>query len=336
MNSIGKNIRDYRKKRGFTLEELADEICNPDTLWRIEKGHSTPSLPILEKISERLSIPIGFLLLPSGESPQMKDIQRMMDLCRELDYYEEYELLDDVVRHLKELVKGMRETPKSIYIYIKWYEAILMFRKEGDLSKAEYLLRELLSLSPMPITELEIGISNSLGLVLMKLSRDTEAEEIFLQALRSLEEIPYLKDRSLYPKIGYNLLSVWYRNSRYDDLLKAGYAILYDLIRNQILYQLGEYHHLLSLTHEMKGELREAINLMRKAVYIFYTEGRYELYVRALRALADVQLKNGEIDEGKRNLEKVEKELPLLPDANPMKKKIYEKLFETKRKYNVS
>lgn len=335
MKSVGKRIREYREKRGLSLQELAEGICSPDTLWRIEKRNFSPSFFILEKISQKLSVPLRYLLDRMEDDPPMKTIRQEMDLCREFVYYEEYELLHAIVEHIIELVKVLEEVPISIHIFIEWHKAILLYRKEENFAEAEDHLRTLLPPTLIPVTELELGIANSLGLVLMKLSRLSEAEEIFANALRVLKELPVLEDYTLYPRITYNLLSIWYQREWYDEVIKKGYLVLYDLYRTHLTYMAGEIHHLLSLTHEKKGQLEEAVDFMERAACFFYTENRYELYLRALRALADVQLKKGDVEGGKENLEKVEKELLSLPDISPMKKKIYEQLMITKRKYDL-
>lgn len=53
-NSLGDIIRSLRKKAGLSQEELADGICSPVSVSRIENGTQMPSGTVLEAILDRL------------------------------------------------------------------------------------------------------------------------------------------------------------------------------------------------------------------------------------------------------------------------------------------
>ncbi|CCQ95823.1 hypothetical protein CULT_300048 [[Clostridium] ultunense Esp] len=99
-----------------------------------------------------------------------------------------------------------------------------------------------------------------------------------------------------------------------------------------MLYYLAKYrelHHLLSLTFEKQDNLEKAIQHMQQAVYFFRAQNPHYLYAKALRALADVQLKTGEREEGIHTLQEAELEASKLREGNELIRKIQ----ETKRKY---
>ena len=57
INQIGNNIKEQRKKAGFTQAELAEKInVDPKYISRLETGTSTPSISTVIKISEVLKI----------------------------------------------------------------------------------------------------------------------------------------------------------------------------------------------------------------------------------------------------------------------------------------
>jgi len=60
--SVGKNIREIRKSKGLTLEELAEKV-NRDWsyLSQIERGKSIPSIETVFLISNALEIPLESL-----------------------------------------------------------------------------------------------------------------------------------------------------------------------------------------------------------------------------------------------------------------------------------
>lgn len=53
-NTLGEIIYHLRKKAGMTQEALADGICSPVSISRIENGNQMPSGKVLEQLLERL------------------------------------------------------------------------------------------------------------------------------------------------------------------------------------------------------------------------------------------------------------------------------------------
>lgn len=56
---LGERIREFRKTKGLTQEQLAELIgVEPRHISRIEGGYNSPSIERLAKISEVLNVPI--------------------------------------------------------------------------------------------------------------------------------------------------------------------------------------------------------------------------------------------------------------------------------------
>lgn len=53
-NTLGDTIRELRKRANITQEELADGICSPVSISRIENGTQMPSGTILDGILQKL------------------------------------------------------------------------------------------------------------------------------------------------------------------------------------------------------------------------------------------------------------------------------------------
>lgn len=59
---LGKRIKEIRKQKGFTQEQLAEMIdIETGSLSAIESGRHYPSLPTLEKIANSLNIELKAL-----------------------------------------------------------------------------------------------------------------------------------------------------------------------------------------------------------------------------------------------------------------------------------
>lgn len=69
---IQKRIFEYRRKRGFTLKQLAERAsCTPSYISQIEKGITVPSLSMVGRLAAALDIPV--IELFSGEMDEDND-----------------------------------------------------------------------------------------------------------------------------------------------------------------------------------------------------------------------------------------------------------------------
>ena len=76
---LGERIREIRKSKGFTQEQLAEMIgVEPRHISRVEGGYNSPSIERLAKISEVLEVPINeFFNFMHLDTPakRLKDIE---------------------------------------------------------------------------------------------------------------------------------------------------------------------------------------------------------------------------------------------------------------------
>lgn len=76
---LGERIREFRKAKGFTQEQLAEMVgVEPRHISRIEGGYNSPSIERLAKISDALEVPIkdlfDYMHLNDSED-RLKDIE---------------------------------------------------------------------------------------------------------------------------------------------------------------------------------------------------------------------------------------------------------------------
>jgi transcriptional regulator with XRE-family HTH domain len=97
---LGNKIREIRKKRGLTQEELAWKSgISLNFMGQIERGHKKPSIKTLKKISEILGIP------PAAFFEEIKYVPPKEDL---------------LVEKIKSLLKeGSEADKKLIYKIVK-------------------------------------------------------------------------------------------------------------------------------------------------------------------------------------------------------------------------
>jgi len=79
---VGGNIRDARKKKGLTQEELAEKAdINPKFLGKVERAETNVSVVTLSKICDALGISLSGLL---SFTAMDKKFQKLGELSSEL------------------------------------------------------------------------------------------------------------------------------------------------------------------------------------------------------------------------------------------------------------
>lgn len=106
---IGKNIAEIRKRRGYTLSELADlSNVSKSYLSNIERSiNKNPSLDVMQKIAKVLNVDFMMLIEPD------------LDIDSHLYIEQEW---SDLLRELKELGIGKNDIQeyKTLVEFIKW------------------------------------------------------------------------------------------------------------------------------------------------------------------------------------------------------------------------
>lgn len=135
VKKMGNLIRDTRVKNGWSIEELAKRTgISKITLGQIERGKSNnPTLSVIWKISEGLSIPITKLLSVNGNISVMKRNNRLKLVDNESNFIveplfnsNEHNFFETYIGHLKPNSQYLSEPhPSGITEYITVIEGTL-------------------------------------------------------------------------------------------------------------------------------------------------------------------------------------------------------------------
>ena len=75
---LGKNIKAFRKKKGFSQETLAQELfVVRQTVSKWEKGQSVPDAEMIEKLAEVLDVSVNDLLGKEIEQKKTRNGRKM-------------------------------------------------------------------------------------------------------------------------------------------------------------------------------------------------------------------------------------------------------------------
>ncbi|EMA6342454.1 helix-turn-helix transcriptional regulator [Bacillus cytotoxicus] len=293
MSNIGEKIQFFRKKSGYSRQQLAEDICDTSTLYRIEKGLQSPRLDILQNICTKLNIPIDYIISYEDENT-IKYLNKIKLLCRENLYYQDFISIQYLLEECDTFLNKHPGTRNSNLVkLIDWLKGIIFHKVEHNLPKAEKTFRTLLPNNKI-ITELDINIANSLSLILIEQKNSIQAIPVLTNAINTFENLPFVEDKSLYPRVGYNLAHVYYLNNQENLSLDIAYHLQYYLISNHLSYSAGEINHMLGILHKNKKDLVNAKKYLENALSIFTLESKSQFIKQTNNVLTEInrQLEN--------------------------------------------
>jgi transcriptional regulator with XRE-family HTH domain len=100
---LGQRVAAQRKLAGLTQEELAEKVgVAPETISRLERGASVPSLASIEKIAHVLNVEMPVLFqFRERETPKDRALDRLLAVVRKRPA-EDVEVVADVASRMFE------------------------------------------------------------------------------------------------------------------------------------------------------------------------------------------------------------------------------------------
>lgn len=94
---LAQKVRYHRLQRGLSQQELADGICSMQLVSSIERGTSNPRVKTLEKIADRLNVPLGEIYQPDeDEFPNKVKLQLVKAYIKRGEYEPAHEQLAEL------------------------------------------------------------------------------------------------------------------------------------------------------------------------------------------------------------------------------------------------
>ncbi|OPF88871.1 transcriptional regulator [Vagococcus martis] len=168
---------EARRQKGFSQNDLAENICTQATLSRFENNSQVPNLKILIKLCERLDLPLSELfpkvgirytdvietlnqaefLLITSEYQKAKNLMETIDICKieDNDIVLRYHYLTgflmvfqhakitDILFNFDQILLDNGET-EDIYHLLAYTGIGMVFARENDVEKAEFYFNKVL------------------------------------------------------------------------------------------------------------------------------------------------------------------------------------------------
>ncbi|MCK1999108.1 helix-turn-helix transcriptional regulator [Psychrobacillus psychrodurans] len=288
MNGLGKKVSYFRKTKGYTVKELANNLCDESTLYRFEQGKQIPRLEILNDICLKLEIPLKALF------PLNEEVDKLKNLCRESIYMEDYLSLEIALEECNKVLDKI----SSIYVkeefrrFIQWHRAIIIQKRDNRPLDALHILNTLANINNCG-SELDINILNSIGLIHLSLNDDNAAYKIYRVINNKIIHHKVVEDSTILPRVGYNYAHTLFNLEEFHEALKIITEVLYYLEKNQLMYSLGKTYHMKGFLSQKCGYIHEAIEDFQNSILVFTLTKEDKNLLRAKEDLADIIDQNG-------------------------------------------
>jgi transcriptional regulator with XRE-family HTH domain len=274
---IGKKIKELRKTAGITQGELANGICTQALISRIEKGVNDPSADVLYQVSKKLGVDVNHFF-EIGSTPRLDYIREVERQLRKLRVKLAYEDILDIIKTEEKNPLFMNDGYNKQLLL--WHRGIYAQEVEKDGDKAYAMMKEALMLTydeKKAMSEREMSISISLGIIEFTRCRYEEALQIFKKVGDSVRLSSHLHDKAIKTRLYYNIARVLTRQARYKESIEHCEKALSWNIEVENLYGFSQLYYHIGYNLELQGFWKEAVLYFEKAEMLFKIQGNQNL-----------------------------------------------------------
>ena len=114
LKSLGSSIRDARKKKGLTQEELAEKAdVNPKFLGKVERAETNISLVMLSKVCDGLGVSLCEVLAFTAMDKKMLKLGDLGTEFWKLVQHKDTEVMRLSVQVFKDILQGIEKLDKK-------------------------------------------------------------------------------------------------------------------------------------------------------------------------------------------------------------------------------
>jgi len=289
MNSIGERLKAARTARGLTQERLAAGIATKGFISQVERNYTTPSLPRLRLLADRLGLPMSYFM----EGPTPTDSAYLMKAAELAVKADEPDralaLLDEVPED--ELAADERADAMRL--------RGMALLGAGQQSEGLRMLQEAAALAPGDEPMLNARIYAEIGAVFGEQDLFNVSVEASLRSLQWLDRVRQ-PDLDLKARVLTNIANAWYRLGKTAEAIGYFERALEAAMDGENLLRIANANMALGITARATGDLKGAIQYCEQALLVHRHLGRERTANQILNNLGDVYYAKGNLEEARR------------------------------------
>lgn len=278
--TLGKIIRERRKKLSLTQAELAKGICVQSMLSKVERDELIPNDSMLKGFSEKLNLSINELKKYIKVENDQKYIQDLKEIIRAHLEKREYDVVSVLLGSINQKDYELNEEDIAFF---SWIEATIYYYETKDSAGAinKFNTIDLSNIS----SDLLAEIKNAIGRIYYLSKNYSEAIETFKEA------VFLTKGVSMHTKVklAFNLSLSLEETNEDEEALELVIQSIDLLVKNNSLFLLGDLYHTKGFLLRKFNQLEEARKSNYLALSIFEIQNNNEFK-------AKTQLEINELD----------------------------------------
>jgi transcriptional regulator with XRE-family HTH domain len=290
-NKIGPAIKDLRKLKGLTQKALCEDgnIISQAQLSRIENGYTFGLWDKIFLIAERLGIDVNYFF-EIAKNTDSEFVLGVKNNVRELIEKREYQRVSKMIKIHKKNPSFYNN--KQNLQFLIWHEGICSFYLIKDFNLAHQVFQDALALTYVPpkyITEQELSIMNSIGVISFETANFEMAISTYRSALKDIRHSPVPIETKVKIRLLYNLAKALSTTGEYNESINSCLDGITICKKNTYYYLLGEFYYQLAFNYFFKNEFQAAKENAQKAIQVFIVNDDTENLNRSKIALSQIE-----------------------------------------------
>ncbi|KAA0548547.1 helix-turn-helix transcriptional regulator [Bacillus sp. BGMRC 2118] len=287
---IGPAIRELRIAKGITQKDLSEGICSKNYLSRLESGKVYALWDKLFLLSERLGVDISYFS-EIAKYPETDFASTVKQSIRETLKKNDYKTLLKMIKLYKKHPTFSKSN--NNLQFLGWHESICISQLDQDFEAARELLQHSLKLTYTPpkyVTEQELAIMNSIGVICFETAQYQLAIDTYLNALKEIRHLRTPIDKKVEIRIIYNLAKALGMTSNFKESTTYCQHGINVCKKSSYNYLLGNLYYLIGYNAFHEGNYQIAKENIEISIQLFrlYDD---DYLTKALESLKEIEQK---------------------------------------------
>ncbi len=273
---FGEILQSFRQYKNLTVEELAEGICTVEELVSFEKERSYPTIDVLYKFAKKLDMELTYFFDIASKTT-VHYPNAVIQLIEKYKRERNYAAINNIIQQEED---SPLFNQKSLKQYLMWHQGICYYYLDRNADKAFDTLSKAIAITNpkrVSLSEREIEILTSIGIIFYETKNYRSAVTIFLEALNNIENLPHVLNMKGNLRILFGLSQAYTKLDMYEESLSYCYKGLNLCINEELLYLLNEFHYQIGHNYVRLGDVEKGKHYLDECLHLLKLEKKSKL-----------------------------------------------------------